>query len=309
MNSNTVPQKVWAITRDQAHYLYRGIRNAGRVVWYAIHRYGEVQASEAAAAITYYTLFSLFPLLLLLIVVASSILKSPDIQDQVMKAVGEFFPGSQELVASNIQQVLQLRSTVGAASIVGLLWGATGVFSVLTQNISEAWRNARRRHFVKVRLISLLMVGSLVGLLVLAQVLSTATNLLSRFDIPVWGSLLLQRTDFWRHVLKWTPVGVIFTAFFLMYWWGPNTRVRWQEAFWGALVTTLGWELLKRAFVWYLASGFARQRLVYGSLGAVIALMLWIYLSSQVILFGAHISAAIGHFRELEENERELGSL
>jgi membrane protein len=68
------------------------------------------------------------------------------------------------------------------------------------------------------------------------------------------------------------------------------------------LVATIGWELVKAAFAWYLSSGLARHHLVYGSLGAVVALMLWIYLSSLIILFGAHIGAAIGQRRQAGEN-------
>jgi membrane protein len=77
-----------------------------------------------------------------------------------------------------------------------------------------------------------------------------------------------------------------------------NTQVRCLAALWGALVAPLGRELITDAFGWYLGSGLARYELLYGSPGAIVALMLWIYLSSWVALFGAQMSAAVARVSE-----------
>ena len=84
-----------------------------------------------------------------------------------------------------------------------------------------------------------------------------------------------------------------FLALVGLYLWVPNTTVRWRDAFWGALVATLAGEIATKAFTWYLSSGFVQYELVYGSLATIVALMLWIYIGSLIILFGAHLSAAI----------------
>ena len=65
----------------------------------------------------------------------------------------------------------------------------------------------------------------------------------------------------------------------------------------GAVVGAIGWELAQRGFSWYLTSGFASYRLVYGSLGAVIAFMIWLYVTALVVLYGAHLSAAVAFHR------------
>jgi len=81
-----------------------------------------------------------------------------------------------------------------------------------------------------------------------------------------------------------------------LYRWVPNAKVRWSAAFWAALVVALVLEIAANAFAWYLSSGLARYRIVYGSLATVVALLFWIYLSGWIIIFGAHLSAAIaGH--------------
>lgn len=259
----------------------------------AIQQFREAEATDAAAAITYYALFSLFPLLLFLVAIGSSVLKSEQIQSQVLNFVGEVLPASQGLVKTNIQQVLRLRGAVSIVGTIGLLWSATAVFSILTQNINQAWRNAKPRGFLARRLMAVTIVGSLVVLLILSLISTTALNLLSQFNIPLWGSILIYKSFAWKVLSKLLPLLFMFIAFLLLYQWVPNTKVKWSEAAWGALIATIGWEIIKAGFTWYLSSGLVKHHLVYGSLGAVIALMLWIYLSSLITLFGAHLSAAI----------------
>jgi membrane protein len=82
-----------------------------------------------------------------------------------------------------------------------------------------------------------------------------------------------------------------------MYRWVPNTRVKWSEAFWGALVATPAGEIATDAFSWYLSTGIVRYELVYGSLGTVVVLMLRIYIGALITLFGAHLSAAVARHR------------
>jgi membrane protein len=84
-----------------------------------------------------------------------------------------------------------------------------------------------------------------------------------------------------------------FLTFLGLYRWVPEAKVQWSAAFWGALVASIAWEVAKRGIVWYLSSGLARYRLVYGSLATVVVLMLWIYVSAWIALFGAHLSAAV----------------
>ena len=80
--------------------------------------------------------------------------------------------------------------------------------------------------------------------------------------------------------------------------WIPNTKVGWTEAIIGASVAATAGEITKFCFTWYVSSGFARYDLIYGSLGTLVILMLSIYLGSLILLFGAHLSAAISYYRQ-----------
>jgi membrane protein len=97
----------------------------------------------------------------------------------------------------------------------------------------------------------------------------------------------------WEVVSRLIPWLFTFLLFFGLYLWVPNVEVERRAALWGAVAAAIAWEVVKNGFVLYLGSGLVKYELVYGSLGAVVALMLWIYLGGWITLFGAHLSAAI----------------
>ncbi len=283
----------------------------------ALRSFNEARATEAAAAIAYYALFSLFPLLIILVVVSSSLLQNQDVQVQILNLVSEVLPpgeelareslqrilelGSlppaQEILKENVQQVMKLRVPVGIVAALGLLWASTSVFTALALNIDRAWRGAARRNYLKWRLLGLAMAGGLmVGLLVISLFLAGLFGLLSR--IP-GGNAPIYEAWFLKALSDLVPVLLVFLISFVMYMWAPNTEVRRSEAGWGALAATFSWMVSKMAFSWYLVIWLARHQLVYGSLGTVVALMLWVYLSGMIILYGAHLSAAIGQRRRI----------
>jgi len=87
------------------------------------------------------------------------------------------------------------------------------------------------------------------------------------------------------------PWVVTFVLFFALYRWVPNVPVPRSAAASSAILAAMAWGGFARAFSWYLGSGLARYDLIYGSLGAIVALLYWIYWSSWIILFGAHLGA------------------
>ena len=270
-----------------------------------VRSFAQARAAEAAASIAYYALFSLFPTLVILVILGSSVLESEQIQIQILNFVEEVFPASEDLVVRNIQQMLRLRGAVGIIGTVGLLWSATAVFSALVRNINRAWHAAPPRHFLIGRLMALSMVGMLVVLLILSFIATTAIRLLSHFDFLLWGGVPVTQTSTWAILSRMIPWLLAFLTFQGLYRWVPNTEVKSSEAFWGALFATTAWEITKSAFSWYISSGLATQQLVYGSLGTVIALMLWIYLTGLITLLGAHLSAAITHYNSQSKDTKK----
>ncbi len=271
-----------------------------RTFWnFALHvfdRTMETRVPDAAAAIAYYAILSFFPLLLFLIAFNSSFLQSAEVQGQIMKFAEEYMPGSQTIVAGNIQHLINASTTVGLLGTIMLLWSATLVFAGFVQNINMAWTTAESRHFLVDRLIGLLIIAIIVIFLILSLILTTLTDVLPRLFPEYLGPVLDNLTLANHLLIDYLPVTTMFGLFALLFKFLPNVRVRWRESFAGTLFTVTALQLTRRAFIWYLSFGTDSYSVIYGSLGAVVAFMLWIYISSCIILIGGHVSAAVAIF-------------
>lgn len=263
------------------------------VVQDAVQRFSETRAPEAAAGMAYYALLSLFPLLLVLVAVSSFFLRQEQARQEVITFITQAIPISDGLIARNIEQILRLRGTVGLVGLIGALWPATAVFTILARNVNLAWSDTESRGFLEKRLVALVVVGTLAVLLVLSLLSSTALDLLARFQIPLNGGGALYSTTFWRILSALVPGFLMFFLFLALYRWVPNTTVHWRAAFWGALLAAMGWQIAAEGFTWYVSSGLVNFELAYGSLATVVALLLWIYLSGLITLLGAHLTAAV----------------
>lgn len=257
------------------------------------HRFGEANGKEAAAGMAYYMLFSLFPLLLALVSIGSFFLDRQQVFNQVVNFINNTIPVSQQLIEENLQQVLDSRGTVGVVGLLTVLWSASGAFSILSRNINRAWEQTEQRRFLKQRLVALGMVAIITLLLVASLLSSVALNMFNRFEVPIINLEPLYNTFLWTLISEVLPWLIIFCLILGLYRWGPNTEVRWLSALGGAVPVTIVWAVVANAFTWILSEGVIRYRIVYGSLGALVALLFWIYLSSWIIIFGAHICATI----------------
>lgn len=271
------------------------LRHFWRFIVFVYNRFMETEVMTAAAAISYYGLFSLFPLIVFLIAFNSSFLRSEEVQETIINMSERYLPGSKSLVDGNIKHMIRGRRTVSLMGSVILLWSATLVFAEIVTNINKAWPHAPARHFLKERFMALLMIGVIVGFLVFSLVFTTVVNLLpeilERFgvsDIPYLSYAA-------RFHMRIIPIVGLFVAFTFMYRLVPNTIVRWREAAAGAFFSATMLEATKFGFIYYLTSSMDSYQLIYGSLGALVAFMLWVHLSSCVILTGAHVSASVAH--------------
>lgn len=269
-----------------------------KVLQDALRSFASARGSEAVAGMAYYASFSLFPLLLTLVVAGSFFLESEQVYRQVVEFVAEAFPISREVIESNLRQVLELRGPVGLAGLVILVWSASSVFTILARNMNLAWEEAEPRNILQERLVAFLMVGTLAVFLMASFLSSTVFSMLAHLQVPLWDGVSVYDTALWALVSDFMPRLVTFLVFLILYRLVPNTEVRWPAALWGALVAALAWEAAASAFAWYLSSGWVRYEFVYGSLGTVVSLMFWIYISGWIALFGAHLSAAIARGTE-----------
>lgn len=263
-------------------------------IWrHAFLRFNRVQGMEASAAVAYYAIFSIFPLLLSLISLAGFLLSRNQAVELVLEFVAQVIPVAPPNLETTLRALVNQRDISGIIGLVGLLVAGSGVFKTLVRNINRAWPEARIQNVVRGQLLAFGLIAILPTLMIFWVIWSSFTSILNARDFP----LLERYIPF--HQLIITPVGRLFPLlaafilFFIIYYWTPNTRVRWAEAFWGALTASLAWWLLTLGFTWFINSGFVNYDLLYGSLGTSIALLTWVFASAVIILFGAHLSASI----------------
>ena len=259
----------------------------------AITTFSETRAGQAAAALAYYAIFSLFPLMLVLIVAGSYFLDSQQVYQNVTNLVQETFPVSPDLINDNLREVLDARGTVGLIGIVTLLWAASGVFTNLAYHINLAWRGASRRSFFRIRLVGMGMIGGLTILILLSMLVGWIVSLVPLFIAEAASSPILF---LWKSLSKLGSWLGIFLLYAALYHWVPTVRVEGMATIWAALFASIGWKVAAACFNWYLHSGLENYQLVYGSVGAIVALLFLIFLISTITLFGAHLCAAIDHW-------------
>ena len=267
-----------------------------RVLERSVRRLGQERGFEAAATIAFFALFSFFPLVLILVAIGSSVLESVEVQNFLLDAALKLVPISRELVRRNLVHVLEIRGTVGLVGALGLLWAATSALAVLVRNLNRAWPDAGPQNVFVARVRSLGLVAFLTGLWGVSLFSRAAGKL-----IADWRSISTSTVFFF--VLARVPSTVVFYLFLFIsllffYYWVPARSVRPRDAAVGALAATGLFRLATSGFAFYLRSGLARYNVVYGSLGAFIALLSWVYLLGLIVLYGAHLSAAIDHERQ-----------
>lgn len=260
------------------------------IIKHAMKRFTVTNAPQAAAALAYYAFFSLFPLLLVAIVGGSYFISTQQIYQNVTQLVHSVIPVSTQLIDENLQEVLSERGTVGILSLLTLLWSASGVFTNLATNINIAWPKAYRRNFLQNRLVGLSIIGGLSVLLILSMAVDWILKLAPFLEAWTASS---STERLWRLISDFATWLMIFLIFLGLYRWIPTSNVHWNATIWGALTASLGWKAATAGFTWYLRSGLGRYQVVYGSLGAIVALLFLIFLVAVITLFGAHLSAAI----------------
>ncbi len=238
---------------------------------------------QMAAAIAFYTLFSLFPLSLLIILGYDIFGQESEVrQEQFARVIGTFIPVSHDTLAQIINRVADTWNpgATGPLAFLGLVWASTAVFATVRKGVNAAWNVWVPRPFLRERVIDLTLTAG-AGIMFMFLLFSTSfsrqfSQSEGAFGGPAWYSVL---------ALALTFIGLSF-----LYWLLPNRSVRYRDVLFGALVAAIAVEIAKGIFFFYTQQR-ADLNQVYGSLTSVMLLMGWLYVSGALILIGALIAA------------------
>jgi len=247
------------------------------------------ELSMRAAALAYYAIFSIFPTLLLVSSVIGFVLKDPEVQGQVITRVTGLLPTQGEVVGQVVDQVVRSRGGVGITGLLGLLWSASGFFGALEVSINRAFGIAGRRAAWQSRGLGIIMALAMTPLLLLGTLLLSLSGFLAQLTfLPAAVQGLIS-----VGINQAITLVLVVLVFVVLYRYIPLTRPAMRYTLIGAALAASAWGGVTYGFSWFLHSSFNRYALVYGSIWSVIALVIWLYLTSLIVLLGAELVAQL----------------
>lgn len=268
------------------------------------------KCTSFAAAISYYALFSLFPLVLVVLSFLGFFIHSPSQRESAVSVIFRLLGQGVDRNAlyTQVNAFAGGRGGLGLASLVVGLWSASAVFSAIRTGLNAAWDVTKLQSYVERKALDLVMV-LLLGLLLLLLLAATAfLTAVQHYSSHLFGNQIGLLTHLLIALLPLlVPAAISFVAFALMYYFVPHVELRPGDVWLGALVAALLFEAVQMGFGFYV-SKFAHYDLVYGSLGAVITFLFFVYLSANILLLGGEITKQYADMRAGRESETMPGA-
>lgn len=263
----------------------------------SLQEFIEDRCTQIAASISYFVFFSIFPLTIFLVTIFGQFLRNDSVKQQVVEALLDIIPLATEDGRAELEKVLDGVSTelslLGMFALVGLIWSASAMMAALRGALNFAWDTTHRRPPLRGKIVDILMVfivGALVALSIAGtwirqyvfNALGDLSTILGSFDFLISILIVLTSLLF--------PVLISFAIFLMLYRFVPAVKTSFDEVWPGALIAAIGFELAKTGFTLYLQN-FNNYNAVYGSLGAVVVFMLFIFIGANILLFGAEVAS------------------
>lgn len=271
-----------------------GVRNAGpwrSIVSHTLHQFHENDLFTSAAAMSYFGLMALFPALLLMLAISNQIPAGAE----MLRHAADVYPGSSNFLRDTVRSLSSVGTGIIITCVIVVLWAGSWVFSVLERALNRIWGTISRT-FWHGRAITIGMIG-IVGVLLSVSVLITSwvvalrdvAGRISPRQMARYPILLSVGSVFWQGIFAALSFLVTVILFVAVYRFLPRAEVTLRDTLPGAIIGGLLWESAKYVFAWSL--GYFHYDQIYGSVGAVVAVLTWSYVSSLILLFGAQLTA------------------
>lgn len=274
----------------------REARRSGAVIWRALVKYDETDGEQRAASFAYYAFFALFPLTVVLITVFTGFLGNRvAAMNRISGYVSEFLPdedASQQIMRT-ISGVVQSRRSAGIIAFAVLAWSALRFFQALVRGVNRAW-GTKEYSWWRLPIKNLFMTAILASAMLLGIVVPTILN---QVEYYYWKQSWKLGLDFFfvKQVFVLLrlliPPLILFYGFAMFYKFAPQRRTAFTEVWRAAVFVTIGLDLLKWGFTLY-TKNIGNFNALYGALGSMVALLMWIYLSGALIILGGCLCAA-----------------
>jgi membrane protein len=279
--------------------IWRELRVIGLAAWRGLLELVNSSVLTHAASIAYFSLLSLFPFLLLIFSVVGTVSANPDVRIAIVDFVFQYFPRQFEFITGQIEAFEEETFPLGISGGLALVWASLGVFNAVSSAVNHAWGVEKHRSFLAHRLMSFVMMLSAGLVLGVALILASAVRVVQ----AAWFAPLREQMP-WLLGLSTLLAGYIASALLvlcvaLVFYFVPNTHVRFRDVWAGAIITGLLWQAAFSAFSWY-AADLARWN-VHGSIAAVVVFLLWVYVCAAILIYGVEMTASYARLKSAAE--------
>ncbi|MCZ2260236.1 YihY/virulence factor BrkB family protein [Sporosarcina sp. G11-34] len=257
-------------------------------------RIKKVDVTGLGSQLAFFFLLSLFPLLIFLFTLLPYLNLD---QAQIFLMIRDYAPTSVALlIEDTVGEILNNRNS-GLLSIGALatVWTASKGMNALTKALNLSYYTQETRSFVVSRAMSIVFTLMLIAVLLVALILPVFGQQIGMFVFSYLG-LAEGFIHLWTS-LRWViPPALIFFVFSLVYWLVPNLKLRFKSIIPGAVFATVGWIITSLGFSYYVGN-YGSYSSTYGSIGAIIVLMMWLYFSAIILILGGQINAVMAERR------------
>ncbi|MGV3488509.1 MAG: YihY/virulence factor BrkB family protein [Tuberibacillus sp.] len=262
-----------------------------------IKRINEDRVFDLAAQLAYFFLLSLFPFLIF----TFSVLPYIDIdQKDVLAFIGRYAPMEfMDIVEANLKSVFTKNTGLLSFSVIATIWPVSTAIMVIIRVLNQAYDVQENRSFIVARSLAILLTFAMIFVIIIALALnvfgpSIGKLLVKHFHI---NEQVIQIIDFLRLLLSFLIIIVVFASLYLF---APNKRLRFSEVIIGAVFAAVGWQVASLAFSYYV-DRIAHFSATYGTLGGIIILMIWFYITGFILILGGEINAALSFGKKMAD--------
>ncbi len=267
-----------------------------------------------AAAIAFYGFLSLFPLSIALITLSRILIGIEGFEQRLIEGLLQQFPTLKEspdasFVENFIHNVSDNNAITSSLTGLALFIAGLGVFGSIRKSVNIIWGIHRPRPFLIERAIDLILMLGASAFLFLSVMLSALLTFLGVITEFLFPEAPNYDTGFLRIIAIAAPPFITYCVFAVIYWWLPNTRVRFVEISGVALLAAVAFEIAKYAFIFFLRNSGSQFSSVYGSISTIMMFFFFVYVEAIILLAGAMLSAKWANYLRVREQRRQNDTL
>lgn len=262
-----------------------------------------------SAAIAFYAFFALFPLSLALITIFSFFLGIEGFEEQLIEGLETQIPILREQPDSFLTDFFASlrdgRPVTSAVATLGLIFASKAVFSSIRKSVNTIWGITKPRPFLTEQAMDFLLMVGAASLLIVSFSITTVFGFFQDFSAIVAPNTPVSDDVLWAQVTRFIPPFLSFIVFLIIYWWLPNTKLRFKEVFPTALLGAAAFEISKAVFILYLQNAAGLANGIYGGVSAIIVLMVFVYVSAIIMLVGAQVTSRWAFYLATREQQKQ----